>query len=80
MFGRYKSSKETISFNDFIDKYEEKKFNVENYVAQRVSRDQVAYIANSSGTTGLSIRFVILCSSNKTNSLSFSQQVYQKVF
>lgn len=53
VFGREKLTTKTISYSDFIQKYEKKDFNVENYVAQRVSRDQVAYIASSSGTTGL---------------------------
>ncbi|XP_037050002.1 4-coumarate--CoA ligase 1-like [Bradysia coprophila] len=53
VFGRDKLQSNAISLHDFIQKYEKKDFNVEKYVAQRVSRDQVAYIANSSGTTGM---------------------------
>lgn len=53
VFGENKLSNDTILLRDFIAKYEQKDFNVENYVAQKVSRDQVAYIANSSGTTGM---------------------------
>lgn len=53
VFGGEKVGSNTILFRDFVQKYEKKDFNVEKYVAQRVSRDQVAYIASSSGTTGM---------------------------
>lgn len=53
VFGKDKPQSQTISFSDFTQKYEKIDFNVEKYVAQKVKRDQVAYIANSSGTTGL---------------------------
>ncbi|KAG4075442.1 hypothetical protein HA402_015095 [Bradysia odoriphaga] len=53
VFGRDKVHSNAISLQDFIQKYEKKDLNVEKHVAQRVNRDQVAYIATSSGTTGL---------------------------
>lgn len=44
-----------ITSHDFIKTYDKNDFNVdvETYVARRVSRDQVAYTASSSGTTGM---------------------------
>lgn len=53
VFGRKNFSDRTILYHDFVKRYEQKDFNVERHVAQRVARDQVAYVANSSGTTGL---------------------------
>lgn len=53
VFGKKNVHNQTILYDDFVAKYERKDFNVENYVAQKVSREKVAYIASSSGTTGL---------------------------
>lgn len=43
----------TILLDEFIKKNEKKDFNVENHVARRIDRNQVAFIASSSGTTGV---------------------------
>lgn len=53
VFGGNELNSETILLQDFINNYEIKDFNLENFVARRVSRDQVVYIASSSGTTGM---------------------------
>lgn len=53
LFDKKKLNNRAILLDEFIKKYERKDFNVEEYVARRVDRDQVAFIANSSGTTGL---------------------------
>lgn len=53
VFGGKKFNSKTILFDEFIRLYEKKDFDVESFVAKRVSRDQIAYIANSSGTTGM---------------------------
>lgn len=53
VFGENKLNNETILLQEFINIYEIKDFNVEKCVARRVSRDQVVYIASSSGTTGM---------------------------
>lgn len=53
VFGRTKFVDGTILLDEFIRKFEKKEFNVEDHVKSRVSRDQVVYIASSSGTTGM---------------------------
>lgn len=52
VFGKKKFDDRSILWDVFIKKYEAKKFDVQDYVSRRVSRDQVAFIASSSGTTG----------------------------
>lgn len=52
VFGSKKFDDHSILFDVFVKKFEKKDFNVEKHVAQRIDRDQVAYIASSSGTTG----------------------------
>lgn len=58
VFGKKQFDNGSILFDDFIKKYEKKDFNVEEHVTRRISRDQVAYIASSSGTTGLNKTFI----------------------
>lgn len=54
LFGKKKIDNQTILLDDFVKKFEKKDFNVEDHIARKVNmRDQVAYIACSSGTTGL---------------------------
>lgn len=53
VFGKTKFDDQSILWDDFIQKYEAKKFNVQEYVSRRIPRDHVAYIASSSGTTGV---------------------------
>lgn len=53
VFGKKQFADRSILFDDFIKTYEKKQFNVEDHVARRIRRDQVAFIASSSGTTGI---------------------------
>lgn len=47
-------SKNVLSLNDFIQKFEDKKFDVENHVRQKIQmEDQTILVLLSSGTTGL---------------------------
>ncbi|KAG4074567.1 hypothetical protein HA402_005632 [Bradysia odoriphaga] len=53
VFGKKKFNDRSILWDVFIYKYEAKTFNVQDYASQRIGRDNVAYIASSSGTTGV---------------------------
>ncbi len=52
VFGKKSFDNRTILLDAFVEKYEKKDFNVDNHVVRRISRDHVAYMASSSGTTG----------------------------
>lgn len=53
VFGKKEFDNGSILLDDFIKTYEKKDFSVKDHVAQRVNRKQVAFIASSSGTTGV---------------------------
>ncbi|KAG4068216.1 hypothetical protein HA402_008857 [Bradysia odoriphaga] len=53
VFGKKKFDDRSIQWDAFINKYEANTFNVQDYVSRRIHRDHVAYIASSSGTTGV---------------------------
>lgn len=53
VFGNKQFGNQTILFDAFREKFEKKDFDVVGHVGQRISRDNVAYIASSSGTTGI---------------------------
>lgn len=53
VLGKKPFADRSILLEDFVKKYEKKDFNVKDHVERRISRDQVAYIASSSGTTGV---------------------------
>lgn len=52
VFGKKQFGDRSILYDDFITTYEKKDFSVDDHVARRIKRDQVAFIASSSGTTG----------------------------
>lgn len=54
LIGDKKFDNETILLEDFIKKFEKKNFDVEANVSRKVDiKNQVAFIASSSGTTGM---------------------------